>query len=235
MNIALIPARSGSVRVKNKNIRLLNGKPLIAHTIDIALKSGFYKEVVVITDSIDYANISKNYGAIVPELRPNNTSTGEAPDILWVQWIHQELLKMKIKASTYSILRPTSPFRTIDTFRRAFETWNKNTEIDTLRAIQNVNEHPGKMWVSKAGYIIPLLPFSSDLDFWHNSQSNTLPEIFVQNASFEIFKTSNLTKYHSITGKNIVGFKTLSTEGFDINTERDFLEAERLVKIKGKV
>jgi len=229
-NIALIPARSGSERVPNKNIRILKNKPLIAHTIEPAIESRLFLKVIVITDSEEYAEISRSYGAEIIALRPIETATANAPDILWVKWIHDLLRSKEINAEKYAILRPTSPFRTIETFKKAFNLFEKNPNIDTLRAIQKVSEHPGKMWVEKCENIVPLLPFGNEHDFWHNSQTNTLPEIFIQNASFEIFKAANISQYHSITGQNIVGFKTDALEGFDINTEFDFIEAKRIIE-----
>ncbi len=229
-NIALIPARSGSKRVPNKNIRTLKNEPLIAYTIKPAIESKLFSKVLVITDNEHYANISKKYGAEIPGLRPIETATSDSPDILWVQWVHNLLIQKGVNAENYAILRPTSPFRTLETFKKAFSIFDNNEKIDTLRAIQKVSEHPGKMWVEKCGNIVPLLPFCNERDYWHNSQTNTLPEIYVQNASFEIFKASNITNYNSITGQNIVGFKTNGLEGFDINTELDFNDAKKIVE-----
>ena len=228
MKIALIPARAGSVRVKDKNIKLLGDMPLIAHTINAAIASLCYDRVIVVTDSAEYADIANKYGAEVPALRPTHTASSEAADITWVSWFHNLMLSENTVAQSYSILRPTSPFRTKNTFQRAFELFQSRPDIDTLRAVQRVSEHPGKMWVQKAGNIVPLLPFSGDQDFWHNSQTNTLPSVFVQNASFEILKPRNIETFGSITGSNIVGFETQAYEGFDINSPSDFAEAERI-------
>ena len=68
-SIAIIPARSGSKGVKDKNIRLLNGIPLMAYTIEAAITSGIFEEIMVSTDSVEYAEIAKSYGASVPFLR----------------------------------------------------------------------------------------------------------------------------------------------------------------------
>ena len=97
--------------------------------------------------------------------------------------------------------------------------------------MQEVSEHPAKMWVEKCDVIVPLLPFKSNTDYWHNSQTNTLPKILVQNASLEIFEASNIQKYHSITGNHIIPFKTQGLEGFDINTENDFIKADELFNV----
>ena len=115
-NVALIPARSGSKRVINKNIRLLKNKPLIAYTIQAALNCGLYDNVIVVTDSKEYAEIALKYGAEVPDLRPEAISKDDSPDILWVNWINEILEKRQEQIYTYSILRPTSPFRSKNTF-----------------------------------------------------------------------------------------------------------------------
>ena len=75
MNIAIIPARAGSKRIKNKNIKLFFGKPLIFYSIKLALKSKLFDKVIVSTDSQKIAKIAKSFGADVPFLRPKNIST----------------------------------------------------------------------------------------------------------------------------------------------------------------
>ena len=73
-NLAIIPARSGSKGLKDKNIKLLNGNPLMAYSIEAALESGKFDEVMVSTDSAKYADIAKEFGAMVPFLRGERTS-----------------------------------------------------------------------------------------------------------------------------------------------------------------
>ena len=85
--VALIPARSGSKRIKDKNIRCLNGHPLLAYSISSAIDSGVFDKVVCVTDSQKYADIAMYYGAEVPKLRPDNISRDVSPDIEWVLWI----------------------------------------------------------------------------------------------------------------------------------------------------
>ena len=228
-NIAFIPARSGSQRVKNKNIRLLGGRPLLSYSVEIALKSNVFDGVYLVTDSVDYQRLADELGCDAFPIRPLDSATSDAPDILWVTWAHEILQKQGVFAAKYCILRPTSPFRTVDMIQSAFDCFGRHESADTLRAVQKVKEHPGKMWIDKAGEIVPLLPFKTEYDFWHNSQTNTLPEIFIQNASLEIFLPSNISLYQSITGRHIIPFETKGFEGFDINTEADFSEAQILI------
>lgn len=80
-NLAIIPARSGSKRIKNKNIRLFNGKPIIDWVINIAKKTDLFEEVIVSTDCKKIAQLSKELGASVPFLRPKDLSSDETPVI----------------------------------------------------------------------------------------------------------------------------------------------------------
>ena len=91
-SIALIPARSGSKRIKDKNIKLLNGHPLIAYTIRAAIDSKIFDKVVCVTDSKKYKKIAEKYGAVVPCLRPKKLVMRN-PDIEWVSWIMKKMDK----------------------------------------------------------------------------------------------------------------------------------------------
>ena len=96
--VALIPARKGSERLKNKNIVLLAGKPLIAHTISAALKTKIFDQIIVSTDSRKYASIAKKYGAEVPFLRPKIFSKSNSPDFEWVNYTLKKMFKTKLHA-----------------------------------------------------------------------------------------------------------------------------------------
>lgn len=218
--LALIPARSGSVRVPDKNIKNINGHPLLAYSINAALKSGIFEDIVVCTDSSEYAKIASYYGAQVPSLRPSSISGKDSPDSDWVNWIlkHEGLDYRRHKYAF--ILRPTNPFRNHETINRAYKTF-LDSNADTLRAVRPVTEHPGKMWVKQQDSIVPLIPLSLSGIPFHSNQTNTLFEAFVQDASLEIFTIQTFLKSNSITGSKIVPFFARGREGFDINTPSD--------------
>src|SRR5210317_1800117 len=113
--VALIPARSGSKRVPDKNIRLLAGHPLMAYSIAAALQSKIFKKVIVSTDSQRYADIAGHYGAEVPFLRPAKIAGDTSPDIEWVVHTLSQLRENGQDYECFSILRPTSPFRLPET------------------------------------------------------------------------------------------------------------------------
>jgi len=234
INIAFIPARSGSKRIKDKNIRSLSGKPLLSYTIESALNSGFYSRIFIITDSKEYAKIAVTYGAELLKLRPSKISGDNSPDIEWVKWIFDVLEEKNIEFDTFSILRPTSPFRTKETYLRAFNLFFSIPNIHSLRAVEPVDQHPGKMWVITDDTMVPLLPFKNNNVLWHSNQKPSLPKIYIQNASFEIAWKDTVVKYGSISGSIVVPFISLNNEGFDINEPIDFTIAENIINNNNK-
>lgn len=224
--VAFIPARAGSIRVKNKNIRKLNGIPLIAYSIRSAIVSGVFDRVICATDSQEYADIAIQYGAEVPVLRSPDISGSTSPDIVWVKFMLDHLEKSGLSPDAFSILRPTSPFRRPETILRAFNKFLDLKIADSLRAVQLCREHPGKMWTVCGEFITPLIPFSIEGVPWHSNQKASLPDVFIQNASLEI-AWSRVVKDNSISGSIVAPFFTTDLEGFDINEEIDWMIAEQ--------
>src|SRR5512138_838325 len=134
--VALIPARSGSKRIADKNIRELNGHPLIAYSIAAALQSGIFSAVVVSTDSEQYAEIARQYGAEVPFLRPLEMAGELSLDIEWIEHALLKLREQDRDFECFSILRPTSPFRLPETIRRAWQEFLAEEGVDSLRAVE---------------------------------------------------------------------------------------------------
>ena len=230
--VAFIPARSGSKRIKDKNIRLFNGHPLISYSIQAAIQSQIFDEIIFATDSKEYGEIAQYYGASVPFLREKSISGDKSPDIEWVKFMLKRLNDIGKDFDLISILRPTSPLRLDTTIRSAFKKFLGSKNHDSLRAIEKCNQHPGKMWVNNNNMLFPLIPFKLDGVPWHSSQYSSLPEIYVQNASLEICWTKTILDMDSISGTKIMPFITSNYEGFDINNEEDFILAEALLKAK---
>lgn len=228
-SLALIPARSGSKRVPDKNIKTLAGHPLLAYSIRSAIDSGIFTDVICATDNEHYADIARHYGAEVPFLRPVEISGDKSPDIEWVTWMLRMLQENNRNYDIFSILRPTSPFRLPKTIQRAWDIFISQEKVDSLRAIEKCNEHPGKMWIIRNNKILPLMPFSTGDTPWHSSQYAALPEVYVQNASLEIAWTALPFNKNNIAGETIVPFLTEGLEGFDINRTEDWLLAEHYV------
>lgn len=231
--IALIPARSGSKRIKDKNIKPLNGHPLIAYTILVAIDCGIFSRVIVSTDSGKYGRIAKYYGAEVPFLRTAEFATDTSPDIEWVKFTLAKLIKLGIKTDCFSILRPTSPFRKAETIKRAWNQFLADGKADSLRAVEKCSEHPAKMWIvdKEKNRMEPVTKNPTPKDTpWHSQQYPTLPEVYAQNASLEIAWTRCVLQDYSISGEEIMPFFTQDDEGIDVNSEHDWYHAEKLLK-----
>src|ERR1051325_6068634 len=228
--VALIPARQGSKRVPGKNIRLLNGHPMLAYTIAPAIQSGVFDAVIVSTDSEETAAIARHYGAEVPFLRPAAFATDTSPDIEWVEYTLRELGAQGRRWDAFSLLRPTSPFRTPDTIRRAWRQFTADPSADSLRAIELCAQHPGKMWVVDGNRMRPLLDQPEPgAQRGHSTPDHALPRVYVQNASLEIAWTRVPLETHTIAGDVLMPFVSEGYEGFDINDPHDWMIAERLL------
>jgi CMP-N,N'-diacetyllegionaminic acid synthase len=225
--VAFVPARSGSERVPGKNVRPLAGHPLVAYAIETSLQSGVFDRVVVSTDSEEIAGVARWYGADVPFLRPAEYATSTSPDIEWLRFTLEELPETY---ELFAIVRATNPFRGPDTVRRGLEQLLATPEADSLRAVQLVKQHPGKMWVLEEGgrTMRPLLDQSHLEVAWHAGQYPALPEIYVQNSALEIAWTRAVSELGTREGRVVAPFFTQGYEGFNVDDEEDWERAERL-------
>ena len=237
--VALIPSRGGSKRVPGKNVRPFGGHPMIAYTIAAASDSGVFDAIIVSTDSDEVAGIARQYGAEVPFLRPAAFATDTSPDIDWLEHMLEELRARGRTWDCFSLLRPTSPFRTAETIRRAWARFTAQQGVDSLRAVEKCAQHPGKMWIVRGDRMFPLLPFGlvspkppsgeGGEQPWHSTPYQALPPVYVQNASLEIAWTRVVRERRTIAGDVLVPFLTEGYEGFDINDAYDWMVAERLL------
>jgi len=231
--IALIPARGGSTRVPRKNVRVLAGHPLIAYTIAAAKASGVFEQIVVCTDHNPVCIIATEMGVAFLSRQPAEDAQ---PDIVWVA---QALERYRQQA--FAILRPTSPFRTAATIQRAYEQFQRS-EVHSIRAVQPVREHPGKMW-QWAGPGYPMVPLidqqwpaqgpgfgnvSRSQPPWHSRPTQSLPQVYIQNSSLEMAWSYVVPAFGTISGTKIAPFFTEGYEGFSIDYPDDWDEAEAL-------
>jgi CMP-N,N'-diacetyllegionaminic acid synthase len=222
--VALIPARAGSERVRGKNLIPLAGHPLIAYAIAGARESGVFDAVVVSTDDEATAEAARRYGADVPGLRPAELATGTSEDVEWV--LHVMAGRGE---EVFSILRPTSPFRTGAAIARAMARFLElGDRLDSLRAVELCRQHPGKMWVLDGALMQPLLPQPAGETPFHSRQYQALPEVYAQNSSLEIAWARVLDPpLPTIAGERVAPFFTEGWEGFSIDYPADVETAER--------
>ena len=202
---------------------------MIAYTIAAARESGVFASVMVSTDAEETAAIARHYGAEVPFLRPAALAGDTSPDITWLEHRLRALEEQGRSWDCFSLLRPTSPFRSADTIRRAWGRFTAQQGVDSLRAVEKCTQHPGKMWIVRGARMFPLLPFGPAEQPWHSTPYQALPTVYVQNASLEIAWTRVVLERRTIAGEVIVPFETEGYEGFDINDLSDWMVAERLL------
>lgn len=226
--VALIGARGGSERVPGKNVRRLAGHPLLAYAIETARQAGVFSRIVVSTDDERVAKVARWYGAEVPFLRPPEYATSTSPDIEWIAWT---LPRLEEHFDLFAIVRATNPFRGPDVIRRGLEQLLATPEADSIRAVERVKQHPGKMWVlDEVGRLMRPLLDQSHLDVaWHAGQYPSLPPVYVQNSSLEIAWTRVVGATGTREGRMLAPFLTEGYEGLNIDEEEDFERAERLI------
>ena len=224
--VALIPARSGSERVPQKNVRPLAGHPLIAYAIAAAHQAGVFDRVVCSTDSGKIAEVAQRYGADVPFLRPAELATATSPDI---EWITHTLGQLEEHYDLFAIVRATNPFRGPDAILRGMRQLLATPEADSIRAVERVKQHPGKMWVIEGKTMRPLLDQSHLHVAWHAGQYQALPEIYVQNSALEIAWTRVVSQTGTREGRVVTPFFTHGHEGFNVDDEEDWARARALV------
>jgi N-acylneuraminate cytidylyltransferase len=232
--IALIPARSGSQRLPHKNIKELAGHPLLAYSVRSALDSGIFSKVIVSSDSQEYIDIAMKYGGGFVK-RP--TDLDESTDYAWVRHALDTAKDQNFSYDCFAILRPTNPFRTKETIRRAWGEFrfiaDRRDDCFSLRGVEPCKQHPAKMWMIDKNYELRdckdiLYPFYEG-DLSCNKGYQSLPEVYVQNGSMDMGFTVAL---HSkqITANRVYPFYADNYTGFDINTLEDWILAEELVK-----
>jgi CMP-N-acetylneuraminic acid synthetase len=227
--MALIPARAGSKRIANKNIRDLDGKPLIAYTIEAAKKAKKIERIIVSTDSKTIADISKQYGAEAPFLRPTDISQSHSTEMEFfdhaLNWLS---LNENYVPDLIVLLYPTCPFRKPESIDIAIDLMQKYPEADSLRSIRLCTEHPYKMWKIENNYLKPFIN-SSEPNI-HTLSYQLLPTVYIQNACIYITKRNTIRNKRSPTGDVIIPFVMDELESLDINNPLDLLTAEVLIQ-----
>lgn len=230
--LAIIPARSGSKSVKDKNIRIINGKPLLAYSIEHAQKSKMINRIIVSTDSDKYAKIALDYGAEVPFLRPEEYATDTALDFDVFHHVLTELKEREDYVPDIVVqLRPTYPIRESDDIDNMIQILLDNSEADSVRCIVEAREIPYKMWrLEDNGRIRPLL---TDISEAYNMPRQELPVIYYQNACIDVIRTGTIMEKKSMSGDYILSY--LMNHNFDIDTEADFNNASNFIVNKGDI
>lgn len=221
--IAIITARSGSKGLKDKNIRELKGKPLMAYTIEAARESGIFDVVHVSTDSRTYADIAKEYGADVPFLRSDENSTDTAGSWDVVKEVIRKYAKMGQEFETVALLQPTSPLRDAQCVREAYRLMK---EKDAKAVISVVAEEHSPL-------LCNTLPKNLSLDGFIRKEAQKprqqMGQYYRLNGAIYLVKTALLEENADLYQEGSYAYIMPGEKSVDIDTEWDFKLAEILM------
>jgi len=227
--MALIPARGGSKSIPRKNLQLLHGKPLIAHSIEQALKAGRISRVVVSTDDDEIAQTALEYGAEAPFLRPSELAADETPDLP----VFQHALRWFLESEGYRPvavvhLRPTHPVRRVAIIDAAIDAFLCRADIDSVRSVNLARESPYKMWrIGTEGYLTPVVRMDDGRE-GHSQPRQALPRVYWQNGYVDVIRPEVILDQGTMSGGRILPFVT-EDMGVEIDYPEDLREAERLM------
>ena len=223
-NIAIITARSGSKGIRDKNIKLLGNKPLLAYTIEAALNSKMFEKVMVSTDSEKYAEISRSWGASVPFLRSEENAKDTASSWDTVSEVLHKKKKKGEEFDTFCLLQPTSPFRTGEDIKKAYSLYLKKR----ANAIVSVCEVEHSLqWCNKLDDTYSLDGFVGRDDI---RQRQILDKYYRINGAIYISNVKTFEKDPFIYRDGAYAYIMSSTRSIDIDTELDFIYAETILK-----
>jgi len=227
---AIIPARAGSKGVKHKNIKMLCGYPMIAYTICAAKLSDKISRVIVTTDSADYAEIARKYGAETPFLRPAEISGDNATDIEFMQHAINWLYENEAMVPEFFVhLRPTNPMREINIMNKAIDEMINDTSATSLRSAHLAGNSPFK-WFHKnsEGYYYSILG-DRTLDEANNPRQ-AFPDVYIPDGYVDVLRTKFIVENDLMHGDRMIGF--VSPDTVDIDTKSDLELLEYFVRKK---
>lgn len=225
--IAIIPARSGSKGLPDKNIRILNGKPLLAYSIEAAINSGVFDKIHVSTDSIYYANIAKKYGADVPFLRDEENAMDVSSSWDVVREVLKKYQKIGWDFDVCVLLQPTSPLRGAVDIKAAYALFQEQN-AKSLVSVTEV-DHPVQ-WCFKLDKNHYTVDFATSP--FKNCRRQELEKYYRENGAIYIAHTSDIvTQTFDFYTEQCIAYVMKREYSVDIDTLRDFVIAEALMEI----
>jgi len=221
----MIPARSGSKGVPNKNIKLLGGYPLIAYAICASRLSSEISRTIVSTDSPEYAEIAKKYGAEVPFLRPPEISQAKSLDIEFIQHAIQWFDENEGLIPDILVhIRPTTPLRDPEIIDEAIRLFQKDSQATSLRSVHELAESPHKVFnIDSNGYLKGLFPDDPRPEYY-NLPRQSFPTAYHPNGYVDIIRCEFVQKNDSLHGQKMIGFITPVSIEVDRREDFEYLE-----------
>ena len=224
-NIAIITARGGSKRIPKKNIKEFCGKPIIAYSIESALKSELFDEVMVSTDSEEIADVARQYGAKVPFMRSAKNSDDFSGTEDVVAEVLAEYEKQGKKFSWFCCIYPTAPFVTAERLREAFEIFDNNHEAEAVIPVVRFSFPPQRGFYNRNGYMEFNWPEYKD------ERSQDLEPIYHDAGQFYFVRLHAFKQQHTVIPTKSMPLVLDDSEVQDIDNPSDWKLAELKYKV----
>lgn len=225
--LAIIPARGGSKGLPGKNLRKINGHPLISYSILAGHLIKSINRVIVSTEDEEIAKVAKQYDAEIPFMRPNELAKDTTTDFEVFYYTLHKLFKNEQYYPDFVIqLRPTSPIRFVQDIENCIELMKNNACADSLRIVTSAPISPYKMWtINKQDTFLKSLLNIKGVKEPYNAPRQNLPEVFWQVGTLDIIRTSVIMKHKSMSGTNILPYIIDNKYAIDIDNIGDFNKA----------
>ncbi len=217
--LAMITARGGSKRIPRKNIKEFNGKPIIAYSIEAALGSGVFDEVMVSTDDEEIAEIARNYGAKVPFLRSEKTSNDFATTTDVIEEVLETYRERGEEYDVFCCIYPTAPFITSKRLKDAVEELSRS-DADSLIPVVRFSYPPQRAMEVHDGRLVFRQPENL------KKRSQDLEPHFHDAGQFYVVRSESFFKNHGIMVGDILPMELSELEVQDIDNEVDWKLAE---------
>ena len=225
-NIAVIPARGGSKRIPRKNIKYFCGKPIIAYSIQVAKECGCFDKVIVSTDDQEIADISKQYGADVPFIRPDNISSDHSTSVEVVRHALNTLEEFGYHYDYVILLQPTSPLRTAEHIDAAVKLFVAK-DADAVISVTKTTSSP--LWANT-------IPKNGSMDNFlqenvENKRSQDLPIYYELNGAIYLINSQKILEENTFfLRKNVFSYQMGKLSSIDIDTNYDFFIASMIAR-----
>ncbi len=225
--LAIIPARSGSKGLKDKNIKSLCGKPLCAYTIEAARNSGIFEEIHFSTDSERYADIAKEYGASVPFLRDAEFASDTASSWDVVRLVLNRYEKIGRKFDAFMLLQPTVPFRSAEDIRNALQLM-KEKRANAIVSVTEPEHSP--FWCAE-------LPEDGNMTIYHEKMQfmtarQKLPKQYILNGAIYFAGTGYFFSAPDIYSEKAYAYIMPAERSLDIDSQLDFDMCEFIIQMQ---
>jgi CMP-N,N'-diacetyllegionaminic acid synthase len=225
--LSIIPARGGSKGIPGKNIKLLNGKPLLQYTAEIAMESQYLTAVILTSDDTEIIKVAKSLGIQVPFLRPEELAQDTTPTIDVIIHALRWYENQAVFFDAVCLLQVTSPFRTVEFLDKAIEKFI-TSGCDSLVSVQKVPHEYNPHWTFELNPEGNLKISTGEDQIINRRQE--LPDAYHRDGSIYVMKTEVLLQQHSLYGKSISFIESPPEFYVNIDTVADWQKAEQMIK-----